>query len=181
MKSTNGLITNVKPKKKIFKKLYLKILLFFVGRGFQSLSKVDKDVKKEVASLPDDFIFTIKINPVGPEIAIQKTKNQRLKFINVKKIDPEKINIQIMFKNIERAFSVFTFQISAYLAYSQNGLMVKGNLPETMTIMRILTILEIYLMPKFIVEPILKRYPKWNFFYKSWNRFLIYSRIVTGI
>ncbi|HOV15038.1 MAG TPA: hypothetical protein PK771_12180 [Spirochaetota bacterium] len=176
----NKKIDKIKPKFS-FKRLYLNILFFFVGRAFQSLSGVDKNVKKEVKDLPEDFTFCIRVNPFGPLIVIKKLKNNKLKFLNIKNLNYEDINLIISFKNIERAFSVFTFRISAFLSYAQNGFIVKGNLTETMSIMRILSILEAYLLPKFIVKPVLKRYPKWNFFYKIKNRILIYLKILIGI
>lgn len=163
------------------KRVYLNVLVFFVGRAFQSASNVDKNIRKEIKELPKDFVFSIKVNPFGPSLTVKKTKNDRFKLLNSRKANLENINLIISFKNSERAFGVFTFRKSVFHSYAQNGFMVKGNLPETMTIMRILTILEAYLLPKFIVAPVLKRYPKWNFFYKLKNRILIYFRILLGI
>ena len=58
----NKKIDKIKPKFS-FKRLYLNILFFFVGRAFQSLSGVDKNVKKEVKDLTENFTFCKKVNP----------------------------------------------------------------------------------------------------------------------
>lgn len=168
----------IKPKSNLFKKLYISTILFVLGRAFKS-GNIDKNIKELIKELPEGFIFSIKIHPYGPKIIITK-ENNRFKVIR-KKVNDCNIHLFIIFKNIERAFSVFSFKMSPFLCYAQNGVMVKGSLQWTMVIMGILTLLEIYLLPKFIVGRVIKRYPKWNFFYKIFNRIIIYIRILIGI
>jgi len=168
----------IKPKKRIFKKIYLSILMLFLAKRFKAIS-FEKKIKEDIKDLPDNFCFCIKIENFKPQIIVKKVKN-KFKILNPNNYK-DKIDLYIIFKNIERAFSVFSFKISAFLCYAQNGLIVKGNLPETMIIMRILTLLEIYLLPKFIIKNVIKRYPKFNFFIKIFKRCLIYFKILLGI
>jgi len=164
-------------KRKILKRIYISTIMFFLKRGFKAIN-IEKNIKKEINFLPQDFCFSIDIHPFGPKIVIKKCNNG-LKFLNPNR--ENNINLSIIFKNIERAFSVFTFKKSPFLCYAQNGLIIKGDLSHTMTVIRILSMLEVYLLPKFIVKNVLKRYPELNFFYKLINRILIYFRILTGI
>ncbi|HOJ64913.1 MAG TPA: hypothetical protein PLE45_10890 [Spirochaetota bacterium] len=170
---------NIKPKSNFLKRIYLSFIMFFLGRAFRS-SNIDKNIKKQILQLPENFSFCLKIERANIDLIIEK-KNNRFIIVNSKSKRDEDIDLFIIFKNIERAFLVFTFQISAFLSYAQNGLIIKGDLQKTMIIMKILTLLEVYLLPKFIAKRVIKRYPKWIFFYKLFNRFLIYFRIFIGI
>ena len=49
----------VKAGKTGFKKDYITIMLWFVGRAIQAAAAMDETVKKEFAELPDRFTFSL--------------------------------------------------------------------------------------------------------------------------
>ncbi len=172
---------DIKSGKKIFARIYLSILLFVLGRGFQAASKSVKGIKNEIAELPENFSFSLNIDPIGLSVSFIKVKHY-FKFLGMnKKSVVDKSSVVINFRNISSAMKVFTFSISSALAYAQNGLSIKGGLPETLAVLRILNLVEYYLLPGFIVKGILKRYPSQNWFVKIFLRIVIYIRLLIGV
>jgi len=131
---------DIKSRKKMFPRIYLSILLFVLGRGFQAASKSVKDIKNEIFELPENFSFSLNIDLTGLSVSFIKVK-YFFKFLGMnKKVLVDKSDVVINFRNINSAMKVFTFSISSALAYAQNGLSVKGGLPETLAVLRILNL-----------------------------------------
>ena len=101
----------IKPEGKMIKKIYVTIMLWIVGRAIQAASRVDKDVKKEFASLRDDFMLHMHVLPAGPGMIVGKDSAGKVKYMgwNPK---GKKITLDMQVKNIEGAFLMFTFQES---------------------------------------------------------------------
>ncbi|HOP62398.1 MAG TPA: hypothetical protein PK358_05420 [Spirochaetota bacterium] len=171
----------IKSGGKLVKKIYVAIMLWIVGRAIQAASKVDREVKEEFAALPDDFIMHLHVLPSGPGMIVGKDKNGKVKYMgwNPK---GKKITLEMKVKNIEGAILMFTFQESTCIASARSRLAVSGNVPDTMAFIRILNIVETYLLPKIITGLAVKRYPKWsqmNPFRKYIGRVIIYVRTFT--
>jgi hypothetical protein len=62
----------VGARRKPFKSAVVKIVLFVLGRGFQSIAKRDPDVKKEVDGWAESFQIMFEILPAGPFMTLQK-------------------------------------------------------------------------------------------------------------
>lgn len=139
------------------KSFIIKTLLFSLGRGFQSLARVDSDLKNEVDNWDDSFSIMFEVLPKGPYMSLQK-RNGRLRYLGLKKLDNAELTI--CFKNIETAFMVFTAQLSTPAAYAQHRLSVKGDLSKSMALIRCLNIVQFYLFPKIIAKNIILRLPK---------------------
>lgn len=137
------------------KLIITKILLFFLGRGFQTIAKIDPEVAKEINSWNDNFTIMFEILPDGPYMSLSKKDNQ-LKYLGLNKTDADLI---IGFKNLEAAFMIFTAQISTPTGYAQHRIYVKGDLGLAMSLIRCLNIVQFYLFPSFIAKRILKRMP----------------------
>ncbi|MEA2015051.1 MAG: hypothetical protein U9N38_07115, partial [Thermodesulfobacteriota bacterium] len=60
--------------KKSFKKAYIAVMLWFVGRAIQAAARVDKDVKEEFKKLPDGFTFCLGVLPAGPYMIVGKNE-----------------------------------------------------------------------------------------------------------
>lgn len=171
----------IKPKGKLLKKIYVAIMLWIVGRAIQAASRVDKEVKREFASLRDDFMLHMHVLPGGPGMIVGKDNKGRVKYMgwNTK---GKKITLDMQIKNMDGAILMFTFQESTCVASCHNRLAVLGDVPDTCTVVRILNIVETYLLPKIITNLAVKRYPKWsemNPFRKYIGRVLIYIRTFT--
>lgn len=81
-------------------------------------------------------------------------------------------------KNIEAALLLFTFQESTTLATARNRLVVDGDVAHACAVMRILDIVEVYLLPKIIAKLAVKRYSGWSFRRKYLGRVLVYVRSI---
>ncbi len=167
---------DIKPKKKPFKRAYIKTLLWVVGRGIQAVSKVDKSVQEELKDLPNGTKFSIEVMPNGAKFIVEKTPNNRLKFLGLKKGEAD---FTVKFKNIETAMLVLTFREATSRALANDRFVPDGPLSLACLFVRILNLTEIYLLPKFIAKKAVKRYKSPKF--KHIRRVRIYTRLIIGI
>lgn len=165
-------------KRKRVKTAYVSLMLFAVGRGYESAYRFDKKIRDEFTRLPNGFCFELCVHPDGPSAYLFLDNKRRLKYVSQRS---KKADVQMKFKNIERAFSVFSFSIGANQSFAQNGLAVNGDLPSTMAFMRTLAIVESYLLPNCITKNILKEKIHFPLFKKTFGRIAAYIHVVTGI
>jgi hypothetical protein len=168
----------IRPRKSIFRRMYCAVLLFFVGRALQAASRVDAEIKREISALPDGFVFLLRVLPHGPGTAVRKVSG-RLKYM-WSMPDPAVADVDIMLKHMAAAFLLLTFQEGTAVSFASDRMVVKGDLPQSMVIVRRLNILEVYLLPAFLARRAVKRYPRWGFFRKHVNRVRIYWRTIIG-
>ena len=164
---------------KPFKKAYVAVMLWFVGRAIQAAARVDKDVKKEFEKLPEGFTFCLGVLPRGPYMIVGKNEKGRVKYMGWKP-GGKRIDLDMKIKNIEAAILMFTFQESTAAASARNRMIVDGEVPYVCAIVRMLDIGEVYLLPKFIARLAVKRYPAWSFGRKYIGRVRIYFRSILG-
>jgi len=150
-----------------------------MGRAIQAAAAVDRAVKKEFVDMPDSFTFALSVMPNGPHMIVGKDQRG---FVRYRGWDPEgkNIDLQMKIKNIEAAMLIFSFQESTALATARDRLIVDGEVEHACAIVRILDIVEVYLLPKIIARLAVKRYPVWSFRRKYLGRALIYVRTVFG-
>jgi hypothetical protein len=171
----------IKPKGKLIKKIYVAVMLWIVGRAIQAAAKVDREVKEEFAGLRDDFCVRLWVAPDGPAMIVGKDKNGVVKYMgwNAK---GKKITLDMKIKSLEAAILVFTFQEGTCVAFCNDRFIVSGDLPDALTVVRILNLIEVFLLPKIITSLAVKRYPKWsqlNPVRKYVGRVLVYIRAFT--
>ncbi len=165
----------------LFKKIYVAVMLWFVGRAVQAASRVDSRIKQAVESLPKDFSFSLGVFPAGPSMMIQKLDRGVLKYRGpVKSTATRKPDLEMQIKHLEAAVFLFTFQESTCVSTARNRLIVSGDVPASLTVVRILDAVEVYLLPGIIAELAVKRYPDWPLTRKLINRTRIYFRTVAG-
>jgi hypothetical protein len=180
MNSSN--IPEIKPGMKLIKRIYIFIMLLVVGRAIQAASKVDSVVKEEFKNMRDDFAFVLGVLPNGPFMVVEKDKNGHAKYCgwNPK---GKKLTLKMYIKNTEAAMRVFTFRESTTMAFARNRYIVDGNLTDGLAVVRVLDLVEVYLLPKLIAKLAVKRYPKWSEMSplrKYTGRVLVYLRLITG-
>lgn len=195
----------VKPGRKFLKQYYLAIMLWTVGKAISVAAKVDPEVRKEFGKLPNDFTLRLMVSPerafplffytkmlpgfvvnkgllpYGLQMIIHKDKAGQIHYQGA---DPrgKKFDLSMSFKSLEAAMVVFTFRESTPTGYAHDRFSVQGYLPFATTFMRILDIVQVYLLPKVIARMAIKRYPKWSEmppFRKHLNRIIIYVRSFT--
>lgn len=152
-----GVYHDLKPSNKFFKRLFARIILWFLGRGIQSASSLDNVVKEEVKGWDESTTIMLKVNDYGPYLSLQK-RNGKLRFLGTKRVDNP--NLAIYFKNIEVALLVLTGRLGIAQGFAEHRYTVKGDIALAMSFVRILYIVEFYLFPRFMTKKILKQEPK---------------------
>jgi hypothetical protein len=168
----------IKPGRRVFKSLYLRIMLWFLGRAVQAAARVDRDVRQEFSRLPEGFTVCLGVLPHGPYMVVGKDQDGTVKYLggNPQKHQPLDLNMQI--KHLEAAFMLFSFQESTCIAQARDRLIVAGDVQAACIFVRILNLVEIYLLPKFLAKLAVKRYRSPHA--KYINRALIYVRTIFG-
>jgi len=165
--------------RKSLKKDYVAIMMWFMGKAIQAAAAVDRAAKKEFVDMPDNFTFELSVMPNGPHMIVGKDQRG---FVRYRGWDPEgkRIDLKMKIKNIEAAMLIFTFQESTALATARDRLIVDGEVAYACAVVRILDIVEVYLLPKIIAKLAVKRYPGWSFRRKYLGRVLVYVRTALG-
>lgn len=169
----------VKSGGKPFKRAYISGMLWFVGRAIQAAARVDSAVKREFDTMPDDFTFCLGVEPLGPFMIVGKNIKGRVKYLGWNPAGKE-IDLYMKIKNLEAAILLFTFQESDALSACRNRIVLDGDIPAACAMMRVIDIVEVYLLPKVIAKLAIKRYPNWSFRRKYFGRIRIYLRSVLG-
>ena len=169
----------VSPGRSHLKRIYMSVNLWFMGRAIQAASRVDERVQGEFRSLPDGFTFALGIMPSGPHFIVQKTGTDTARYIG-RHIDAQPVDLKMEFKHLEAGMLTFTFRENTPVATARDRLIVDGEVGYACSVVRILDIVQIYLLPKLIARMAVKRYPRWPLGRKLINRSRIYWRSVIG-
>ena len=138
-----------------FKTFVVKTVLFVLGRSFQAASKLDPDIKREIASWEEGFVFMMVVFPNGPRMSVEKRKGRLIR----RGSRPQTADLIVTFKSLDSAFLVFTAQCGTCRAFAENRFIVNGDTAKAMSLVRCLNILERYLFPLAVNRLILKRPP----------------------
>ena len=167
------------PGRSYLKRAYLSINLWFMGRAIQAASRVDDQVRREFRSLPDKFTFALGVMPNGPYFVVQKSGADNARYIG-RRIDAQPVDLTMAFKHLEAGMLTFTFRENTPVATARDRLVVDGEVSYACAVVRILDIVQIYLLPKVIARLAVKRYPRWPLGRKLINRTRIYWRSLIG-
>ncbi len=169
----------VKSGRKIFQRIYLTFMLWFVGRAVQAAARVDKFVAKEFAAMPEGYTFSLGAFPNGPYMVMGKDANGRAKYLggNIKK---HEVHLEMGLKSMGNLFTMFSFKESTPIANARDRLFVSGDVPLACAVVRILDIVQVYLLPKPIAKLAIKRYPRWSLKRHTWDRTIVMIRTITG-
>jgi hypothetical protein len=167
------------PGSRHVKRLYLSVLFWFLGRAIAAAARVDKEVAGEFAALPDGFRAAISVIPNGPHMIVGKNAKGRVQYLGFQLKDTP-LHLALQAKNIEAAMLMFTFAESTTTAAARNRLIVDGDVSLACAFVRILNIVEVYLLPKIIARLAVRRYPQWSFVRKYLGRTRIYFRTILG-
>jgi hypothetical protein len=173
-------LREVKPRRKPLKRTYIALLLWFVGRAIRAAARTDHEVSRELAALPQGFTFCLGILPHGPHMVVGKDDLGQVRYLGGE-AENRPIHLRILIKHLEAAFLMFTFQESTAIAAARNRLLVDGEVAHACAVVRILDMVEVYLLPKWIAKRAVKRYPSWTAGRKLSGRAAIYLRALVGI
>lgn len=145
------------------------VVLEVLYRGIRILGKVDSEVKRDLSQLPPGVVIRISVTALeGPDLSFRVYGGV-----------PEKTelppDIHIIFKSEKMAFRVFTGRMSVAGAYAAHSFVLRGNINETMGVVRIIERVEGYLFPRFMGKRILKALPR-----RQYPVPLVYLRLLPG-
>lgn len=163
------------PKKKWFETLVTRVFFFFIGMGMQTAYRIDPDVRKEVDSWPETFSFRMAV--VGGPSMLMLKKEGAFQYLGEKEVFYA--DVEMMWKNITFAYLVMTGRISVPNAVYHNRQFVRGSLIYTMSIIRIMNVVQTLLLPNFIARFYIKEVPRLSF-KKLVNRVITYVNIGYG-
>jgi hypothetical protein len=171
--------TEVKPGRRWFQKIYLVIMLWFVGRAIQAAARVDKAVAKQFSAMPDGYTFSLGAYPRGPHMVVGKDDTGRVRYLG-RNPDKHPVHLQMMLKSMGGLFTLFTFRESTPVANARSRLVVTGDVPQACAAVRILDIVQVYLLPKPIAKLAIKRYPRWSVKRHTLDRARVLFRTLFG-
>jgi hypothetical protein len=145
----------VQPGHKWFKTFLVKTVLFILGRSFHSASKLDPDIKREIADWEEGFSFMMKVFPNGPRMTVEKWRG----ILRYHGSMRESADLVITFKSLESAYLLFTAQCGTCQGFAESRFIVNGDIPTAMSLTRCLNVLQGHLFPSLISRLILKRVP----------------------
>lgn len=155
------------------KKIIIWFIAKIIGRGLQATVRMDYNAREEIIKWKDGYTIVIDTYKNGPKICFVKQGNSLLR---KKYKDDMKTDIRIIFKYTNIVYEIFTGQIGLDKAYAQNRMIVKGDIFQTLKIVRMFYICECYLFPKFIWKKIITEKPK-----LTSNTFNIYMAAIFGL
>jgi aldehyde:ferredoxin oxidoreductase len=170
----------VSPGGKPFKRIYLAIMLWFVGRAIQAAARVDREVRQAFDAIPNGFTFALSVAPSGPAMVVGKDETGKVRYLGAD-ATRRYVDLRMIIKNIEAAMLLFTFREPTVIAAARDRLVVDGDIPAACAVVRILDMVEVFLLPKFLATLAVRRYPRWSFMRKYAGRVLIYLRTVSGL
>ncbi|MBA3011011.1 MAG: hypothetical protein KKF12_20665 [Proteobacteria bacterium] len=170
----------IKPGRKPLQRIYLGTMLWFVGRAIQAAARVDNQVKKEFQSMPPNYTFSLGAFPNGPYMVVGKNDRGKATYLGGD-LSKQPVDLEMTLKSMEHLFVLFTFRESTPTANSRDRMIVNGDVPQACAAVRILDIVQVYLLPKFIARLAIKRYPKWSLKRHTLDRTLILIRTLIGI
>lgn len=132
-------------------------MMSIIGRSLQALSQVDNQTKNQLAVLPDNFSFEMKVLPNHAGFVVRKTPNNQLVYVG--NHFEEKVDVSVAIKHTSLAFLIFTFRESTALAFAHDRTLINGDISVAMRMVRCLDRMEAIILPKVIARHALKQYP----------------------
>jgi hypothetical protein len=157
------------------KVLYIRILLFFLARGFAAASHFIPEVRRELAYFNHPLLLILRVWPKGPAMYL-RFSSQKISLASRKETPETRLEITI--KNLSAAFALFTFQEGTAVAFARARMTVSGNLGQAMAFVRCLNWVEFYLLPALLARLALKEYPTRNLGHKIIVRTRLYLSLL---
>nr|WP_045529679.1 hypothetical protein [Aeromonas hydrophila] len=130
------------------RRLWISCLLWIIGRTLCRAARIDEAVRQELAPLPDGL--TIRLEVSGMAHGRQSGPAP-----DTGGLHP----LRVRFKHPAIAFRALSFRLGVNQAFSENRLLVEGDLTVAMHLVRALEQLQALILPAFIARPLLRHYP----------------------
>lgn len=160
----------VNPGRKRIKYLITKLMFFILAQTIQSASRFDPLIKEELKSWPEDFKVLMKVKENGPSLSVVNEKGM----LKRKRVNETEADILISVKNIEFAFRMITMRAGTIQAFMENRSTYFGDVPMALSLIRILNVVQFYLLPRLIAGRVIKRLPKIKWPRRYYGRIRLY-------
>ena len=131
-------------------------MMRIVGRGLAIASRVDSEIADELTHLPLELTLAMRVYPNGPGCFLQRT-DSGLSYLGVH--DSGTADTDIIFKHLQHAWLVYTFQENTPTAFARNRIVLDGEVAYATVFNRCLARLLTLILPRLIAERAVKRYP----------------------
>ncbi len=159
-----------------YQRVYVSAMMKLIARLFKAGSEVDDEIIREVANLPEGYLFRMEVLPGSPAMMLQKREGVLHVLPENSPLEPD---LRIAFKHISHAFLVFSFQEGTAQAYANERLILDGDPGLAMKVVRCLNRVQSVVLPKMIAEKAVKTLPdftlmeKLNVSTKTYSKLLI--------
>ena len=143
--------------KTLFKTITCKLVLRVLYRALKVLVVKESRIRREFSSFKEGFTIRITLSEGGPSVFMMKK------------------DLELKFKSVDSAFLVFTGMMGISRAYAEHRIVVKGDIADTMTLVRIIDIAEAYLFPHIMTRRILRSVPN-----KERSSLSVYRMVLLG-
>ncbi|WP_319562557.1 hypothetical protein [Marispirochaeta sp.] len=137
--------------------LYIRLLLFILGRALPRAVRVSRQVKNRARRFPRNYRILLGVREPGPVLLIESDGEGGLYRVSSGGNVPD---LEIRFKSIEAAFRLFTFRESTAASEAAGRLIVSGSLAMVLDFIRIIDAEEILLLPRFLAKRAVKLWQK---------------------
>jgi hypothetical protein len=148
--------------------------MFVLGRALQSLSHSDPLIQHDVSGWPQGFTLLLVVRPDGGSMAVTHSGNGQLVYRG-SRLPENQADVVIYVKNIESAFAMFTGQLGIDVAYAQHAMCARGDLSNTVSVVRVLMLAEAFLFPSILARRLMKQLPPIPFWRKHALRIKTYT------
>jgi hypothetical protein len=138
-------------------RLYATVMLWVVGRALVATSRVDETVRAELAPLPQGYQIQMLVMPSGPGFVVECQGDGMLARATAVKARPD---LRIAFKHVAHAFLVLGFQEGTAQAFARDRMVVHGDVSDAIRLVRCLNTMESLILPRWIAQRAVKRYPR---------------------
>lgn len=157
------------------KRAYVTAMMQVIGRALEAASQEDEVIRKEIAAFPENFLFEMKILPNGPTLALSKNARGEFDFLGYQ--PNRKPDLSLQFKHLTHAFMVLTFQEGTARSFTNDRILVDGDVAYAVRLVRCLDRLETLILPKLLAQRALKKYPELPLLEKVTGGARIYGRL----
>lgn len=156
------------------KKLYVATMMHSVARGLAIACRVDDTCRAALHGIPHGTVIAMRVRPAGPACYWQRN-GADLNYLGASSALPA--DLEIVFKHLQHAWLLYTFQENTPVAFARNRLLVNGDVSLGAAFTRALNRLLALILPKFVARRALKRYPAIGLLEKLRRAVGIYLRI----
>lgn len=156
-----------------FQQIVCAVVLVVLYRAIRVLSHADSRIREELRQMPQGRTVCLSVSPdeKAPSLTFSVADGTIRRC--ARSMQPD---IHIVFKSETMAFRVFTGRMGIAGAYAAHAFTLRGNINETMGVVRVVDLVEGYLFPRFMTRRILKEVPE-----KQLPTLAVYLRLIPGV